>query len=671
MCGLVGYLYPGFTDGNFGRHVVQAMTSAITHRGPDSEGHWVERNAGLALGHRRLSILDLSSAGSQPMHSACGRYVIAFNGEIYNHLMIRRELKGLDSSPTRWKGYSDTETLLAAFSQWGMDKTLERCIGMFAIALWDRQQQTLTLARDRFGEKPLYYGFAQGISSRANEPVTGRGALLFGSELKALMAHPEWQGTLAESVLGDYLRFGGVTGEASIFQGVAKLPPGGRLTICQADVDAGRLPAAVRWWSAKQAACEAMRAEALSDPETAVTAVEKALGDSVGERMQADVPLGAFLSGGIDSSLIVALMQQQTDRSVRTFSVGFDDTRYDESGHAEAIAAHLGTEHTTLHATSRMAQDLVPSLPELYDEPFADSSQLPTALISRLTRKHVTVALSGDGGDELFGGYNRHLWVPRIWSKLRRLPLPVRRALGKTLLSITPHAYDQFMHGAGRILPARLRLRTFGEKLHKLAAVLESPSEQSLFWGVASMNRDPGALLAGSGPGSVSDALLPVLEGFDSVEWMLLMDTLHYMVDDVLVKVDRASMASSLEVRVPFLDSKVFHTAWRIPSSIKLLGGDSKWVLRQILHRHVPRELTDRPKMGFAVPLDAWLRGPLREWAEDLLSLSSLAELPMLDAGQVRRLWQAHQKGRGHYAQQLWAVLQLLAWQRRWRPSLP
>ncbi|MDR5903029.1 asparagine synthase (glutamine-hydrolyzing) [Halomonas icarae] len=671
MCGLTGFLDPAGTSEQAAYHAIGRMTSAITHRGPDSEGHWAEEGAGLVLGHRRLSILDLSPAGHQPMHSACGRYVIAFNGEIYNHLDVRCEVRGARREEVRWRGHSDTETLLAAFTAWGVEETLKRCVGMFAIALWDRQKRTLTLARDRFGEKPLYYGFAQGLGSaqgHSNEDgsVTGRGPLLFGSELKSLMAHPEWQGTLANEALEDYLRFGCVGGEASIFQGVAKLPPGSLVTITQADVQAGRLPAPVHWWSAEQAAREAMAEQPLDSPQTAITAVEEALGDSVRNRMLADVPLGAFLSGGVDSSLIVALMQSQAERPVRTFSVGFDDARYDESSHAEAVARHLGTEHLTLQATSRMALDLVPSLPDLYDEPFADSSQLPTALVSKLTRKHVTVALSGDAGDELFGGYNRHLWVPRIWHKIRRLPLPARRALAATLKTIPAHRYDTLMRHGGRLLPKRLRMRTFGEKLHKLAAVLESSSERALFAGVASMNREPDTLLAGQGSGKPPEALFPALAKFDSVEWMLLMDTLHYMVDDVLVKVDRASMASSLEVRVPFLDPEVFHAAWRIPSALHLKEGQGKWVLRQLLFRHVPRELIERPKMGFAIPLDAWLRGPLRDWAEELLSTASLAELPMLDAGVVRRLWQAHLKGQGHHAQQLWAVLQLLAWQRRW-----
>ncbi|XGA80992.1 asparagine synthase (glutamine-hydrolyzing) [Halomonas sp. CH40] len=666
MCGITGFWGHSAPQENIARH----MASQIIHRGPDDVGTWCEEQVGLNLAHRRLSILDLSPAGHQPMHSACGRYVMAFNGEIYNHLDIRRELQEVEGEQVQWRGHSDTETLLQAVAHWGIEETLKRCVGMLAIALWDRKTHTLTLARDRFGEKPLYYGFAQGVGNDDGD-ITGRGPLLFGSELKALMAHPEWQGTLATEALEGYLRFGCVGGGACIFQGVAKLPPGSLLTITHANVQAGRLPAPVQWWSAEQAARAAMAEPPLASPEAAIDAVEKALGNAVRSRMLSDVPLGAFLSGGIDSSLIVALMQRQSEHPVRTFSVGFDDARYDESRHAEAIASHLGTQHLTLNATSTMALDLVPSLPELYDEPFADSSQLPTALVSRLTREHVTVALSGDAGDELFGGYNRHLWVPRIWHNLKRLPLPARRALAMTLKAIPSHRYDALMRMGGRVMPKRFQMRTFGEKLHKLAAVLESSSERALFAGVASMNRQPAALMNNAGQNAQPEALFPALAHFNSVEWMLLMDTLHYMVDDVLVKVDRASMASSLEVRVPFLDPEVFHTAWRISAETKLKDGQGKWVLSQLLYRHVPRELIERPKMGFAVPLDDWLRGPLREWAESLLTPASLQALPMLNAYKVRRLWQAHLKGQGHHAQQLWAVLQLLAWQRRWRPSLP
>lgn len=590
------------------------------------------------------------------MHSTCGRYVIVFNGEIYNHLFIREKLKSATGTERSWRGHSDTETLLHAFQIWGIEQTLLLVSGMFAIAVWDRDKLSLTLARDRFGEKPLYYGYVNG-------------AFVFGSELKALMQYPDFGREINSGVLEQYLRFGCVGGQQSIFKDVFKLPPGRLLELSLSDVRNGSLPKVVQWWSTVEAARTELEGRN-NYPEMALINVERALVASVGQQMAADVPLGAFLSGGVDSSLIVALMQSQSSQKIRTFSVGFDDPRYDESEHAAAVAAHLGTDHTTLRATSQMALDLIPKLPELYDEPFADSSQLPTCLISALTRQHVTVALSGDAGDELFGGYNRYVWVPRVWSKLSRLPLPVRQTLGRMLKLVPSSGYDRMMAVGSKVLPSRYRIRTFGEKLYKLADVLACSSDRALYGGLASMNRHPEQLLRPDyQSGSPVEDLYPALAGFDQVEWMMLMDTLNFMVDDVLVKVDRASMASSLEVRAPFLDPAVFATAWQLPIDMRVRDGEGKWALRQILYRHVPRELIDRPKMGFAIPLDDWLRGPLREWAEDLLSSLSLSALPMLDTVAIRKLWHLHLKGHGHYAQQLWAVLQLLAWQRHWQSS--
>ncbi len=592
------------------------------------------------------------------MTSACGRYVIVFNGEVYNHLDLRKLLRAAKGVDTPWRGHSDTETLLYAFREWGLDDTLQLASGMFAIAVWDREEQCLTLARDRFGEKPLYYGWVDG-------------ALVFGSELKSLQQYPGFRGELESEVLERYLRFGCVGGQQSIFRDVFKLPPGSFLKVSLADIKSDKRPQPAQWWSAVDAARSACQSGSVSS-EQALNNVEQALSASVKHQMAADVPLGAFLSGGVDSSLIVALMQNQSDRKIRTFSVGFDDPRYDESEHAAAVAAHLGTEHTTLRATSQMALDVVPKLPGLYDEPFADSSQIPTFLISSLTREHVTVALSGDAGDELFGGYNRYVWLPRVWSKLSRMPLPMRQALGRMLKVIPSSGYDRMMAVGGKALPSRYRIRTFGEKLYKLADVLACSSDRALYGGLASMNRDPEQLLKPDWrSGKSVEDLYPALAGFNQVEWMMLMDTLNFMVDDVLVKVDRASMASSLEVRAPFLDPGVYAAAWQLPLDMRVRNGEGKWALRQVLYKYVPREMIERPKMGFAVPLDAWLRGPLREWAEDLLSSSSLADLPMLNAGRVRRLWRAHLEGRRHYAQQLWAVLQVLAWQRYWRPGLP
>lgn len=656
MCGITGALSPNF--GLATESTVRRMVGAVLHRGPDDGGIWSDSDAGIALGHRRLAILDLSPAGQQPMTSACGRYVIVFNGEVYNHLDLRKLLRAAKGVDAPWRGHSDTETLLYAFREWGLDDTLQLASGMFAIAVWDREEQCLTLARDRFGEKPLYYGWVDG-------------ALVFGSELKSLQQYPGFRGELESEVLERYLRFGCVGGQQSIFRDVFKLPPGSLLKVSLADIKSGKRPQPAQWWSAVDAARSACQSGSVSS-EQALNNVEQALSASVKHQMAADVPLGAFLSGGVDSSLIVALMQNQSDRKIRTFSVGFDDPRYDESEHAAAVAAHLGTEHTTLRATSQMALDVIPKLPGLYDEPFADSSQIPTFLISSLTREHVTVALSGDAGDELFGGYNRYVWLPRVWSKLSRMPLPMRQALGRMLKVIPSSGYDRMMAVGGKALPSRYRIRTFGEKLYKLADVLACSSDRALYGGLASMNRDPEQLLKPDWrSGKSVEDLYPALAGFNQVEWMMLMDTLNFMVDDVLVKVDRASMASSLEVRAPFLDPGVYAAAWQLPLDMRVRNGEGKWALRQVLYKYVPREMIERPKMGFAVPLDAWLRGPLREWAEDLLSSSSLAELPMLNAGRVRRLWRAHLEGRRHYAQQLWAVLQVLAWQRYWRPSLP
>jgi len=652
MCGIAGFWGTAGPD----ESVARRMADAIVHRGPDDSGVWSQPEKGLALAHRRLSILDLSPAGHQPMASECGRYVIVFNGEIYNHLALREQLGGATDGDTKWRGHSDTETLLQAFGAWGFAETLRLASGMFAIAIWDREEQCLTLARDRFGEKPLYYGWMNG-------------ALVFASELKALQQYPGFSGDLETGVFESYLRFGCTGGQQTIFKDVFKLPPGALVRVSSADIKESNRPEPERWWSAIDAASAARQSVPVS-PEQALSNVEESLSASVHRRMAADVPLGAFLSGGVDSSLIVALMQSQSDRKVRTFSVGFDDPRYDESEHAAAVAAHLGTEHTTLRATSQMALDVIPELPELYDEPFADSSQIPTFLISSLTREHVKVALSGDAGDELFGGYNRYVWAPRVWSKLTRMPQAMRQTLARMLKGIPPGGYDRMMVLGSRILPSRLHIRTFGEKLYKLADVLACDSDRALYGGLASMNRHPEDLLE---PECRSDQavahLYPALAGFDQVEWMMLMDTLNFMVDDVLVKVDRASMASSLEVRAPFLDPDVYTAAWQLPLDMRVRNGEGKWALRQILYRHVPRELIERPKMGFAVPLDDWLRGPLREWAEDLLSPSSLANVPALNPRAVQSMWRNHLQDKGHFAQQLWAVLQLSAWAKRWLVS--
>ncbi|OZC34913.1 asparagine synthase (glutamine-hydrolyzing) [Marinobacter vinifirmus] len=653
MCGLAGVLGSGcVTKANLRR-----MVDVIAHRGPDDVGVWQDSSASLILAHRRLSILDLSPAGHQPMQSPCGRYAMVFNGEIYNHAELRDELCMEHAGNIAWRGASDTETLMYAFQTWGVVDTLRRASGMFAIAFWDRETQCLTLARDRFGEKPLYYGRIGG-------------GLVFASELKSFHEYPDFVGELDTGVVESYLRFGCVGGSQSIYKNVLKLPAGTTLRVTHESGRVGEFPNPEKWWCAVEAARVA-RQTALTSSKQGVSLVEKSLSASVRRQMTADVPLGAFLSGGIDSSLVVALMQAQSDRKVKTFSVGFDDPRYDESAHAAAVAAHIGTEHTTLRATSEMALDVIPKLSEIYDEPFADSSQIPTYLISCLTREHVTVALSGDAGDELFGGYNRYVWVPRVWSKLASMPRPLRQRLSQFLRGIPSDGYDRLMNLGGRVLPSRFYIRTFGEKLYKLADVLECSSDRALFAGLASVNRQPRTLLNSNFyRESPLDQLYPVLAGFNQVEWMMLMDTLNFMVDDVLVKVDRASMAAGLEVRTPFLDPHVYDAAWQLPMDMRVRDGQGKWALRQILYRHVPRELIERPKMGFAVPLDEWLRGPLREWAEDLLAPASLNNIPVFNTKAVHYIWDKHLRGKGHYAQQLWSVLQLCAWAKRWKPSI-
>ncbi|WP_290525573.1 asparagine synthase (glutamine-hydrolyzing) [Alcanivorax sp.] len=656
MCGIVGF-YNVFQEcGSSLSATVGGMLDRIVSRGPDSQGVWADNQFGLALGHRRLSILDLSVAGHQPMVSPCDRFVLVFNGEIYNHKSLRESLEGKSDCALSWRGHSDTETLLVSFAAEGIEATLRAASGMFALALWDRHEKQLTLARDRFGEKPLYYGWV------------GE-AFVFGSELKALRAFPGWEAELDGGVITNYLRYGCVGGERSIYRDVFKVPPGGSLTLSQRQLSSRVRPSPRIWWSSLN---EAAIMQDVAEPDSVFASdIEQVLYGAVGRMMEADVPLGAFLSGGVDSSLIVALMQKQAARPVKTFSVGFDDPRYDESSQAAAVAAHLGTDHTTLRATARMALDLVPRLPQLYDEPFADSSQLPTCLIASLTREHVTVALSGDGGDELFGGYNRHLWGPRVWEKVSCLPLSSRKALASLIQAVPAGGYDRMMALLARVLPSHFQIRTFGEKLYKLSDVLSCESFSALYTDLASMNRNPGSLLNREIHASKFEyASMPELELFSQAEWMMLMDTLTYMVDDVLVKVDRASMASSLEVRAPFLDPAVFRAAWQLPLSQRVGQGEGKRVLKEILYRHVPQPLIERPKMGFAVPLDDWLRGPLREWAESLLTPSSLSSLPMLDAKAVKGLWQEHIAGRGHFAQQLWAVLQLLAWVQEWKPRV-
>lgn len=669
MCAITGLLLTRPRLGSDAlRASVERMAASMRHRGPDDSGAWVSTPAGLALGHARLAIIDLSPAGHQPMVSASGRYVIAFNGEIYNHRDLRDALERAGAAPA-WRGHSDTETLLAGFEHWGVEATLSRCVGMFAIALWDEAERTLTLARDRFGEKPLYYGWA------------GRGAeraFVFGSELKALRAYPGFDAPVCRQALAQYLRFTYVPAPRSIYEGVFKLEPGCLLTVRGAPpADAPAAPlrpghhhhgvTVQRWWSLADVV-EAGALAPLRDEREALETLEARLDEAVRIQSLADVPLGAFLSGGVDSSTIVALMQRQASRPVKTFTIGFEEAGFDESPFARAVAQHLGTEHHEMRVSARMAQDVIPTLPWMYDEPFADSSQVPTHLVSVAARQQVTVALSGDAGDELFGGYNRYFWAPRIWKRLSWMPLPLRRALGQLLTTLPPGAWDAIGRGTG-VGAGIDGIARLGEKVDKLAHRLQTVRDlDDLYLSLVSEWRDPASLVTGAHgapviePPSLLDEPLPRHGASDDMARMMYRDSMTYLTDDILCKVDRAAMAVSLETRVPFLDHRVAELAWRLPMEMKLRGDVGKWALRQVLYRHVPRELIERPKAGFGMPVGQWLRGPLREWAEALLDEGLLGQEGYLQPGPIREAWRQHLSGRYDWTPQLWGVLMFQAW---------
>ena len=650
MCGFVGFLggqsgYGGLED----HAVVKRMAEAVVHRGPDDAGYWCDVGHRIGLGHRRLSILDLSAAGHQPMSSRSQRYVIAFNGEIYNHLELRRDLEKT-AKAMAWRGHSDTETLLAGFDEWGIERTVVRLTGMFAFSIWDREALTLTLGRDRLGEKPIYYGW-QGTGSAK--------VFLFGSELKALRAHPAFRASVNRDALCTYFRQMAVAGEASIFEGVRKLAPGTLLTVSQRAPS----PISVPYWSAVAVAQKACAQRFDGSSRDAVDALEALLIDAVRKQMVADVPLGAFLSGGVDSSAVVALMQSQTSRRIKTFSIGFHEARYNEAEYAKAVAQHVGTDHTEMYVSSEQAMSVIPLLPSLYDEPFGDSSQIPTFLVSRLARQQVTVALSGDGGDELFAGYNRYQLAANLWTKLSRVPLPLRRVAAWAISRLSP----QLINRLAQLSSSRTGDVNVGDKLHKGAGIMGSRSVAGLYHDMMSNWQDPGSIVI-NGYEPVSKAVNQWLAptGLSGVESMMLLDTLTYLPDDILTKVDRASMGVSLETRVPFLDHRVVEFAMSLPPQYKLrtAGGKvtSKWVLRQVLHRHVPQSLIDRPKMGFGVPVDDWLRGPLRDWAEDLLSETRLKREGFLNPAPIRLKWAEHLSGHRNWQNQLWSVLMFQAW---------
>jgi asparagine synthase (glutamine-hydrolysing) len=652
MCGISGFIAYGSRDHAALAQVTSAMTAALVHRGPDDDGVWVDGSTGVALGHRRLSILDLSPHGRQPMSSACGRYVIVFNGEIYNHAELRRDLESAGAGRPSWRGHSDTEVMLASFAAWGVEAALKRFVGMFAFALWDRSDRVLYLARDRMGEKPLYYGW-QGDS------------FLFGSELKALRAHPSWQGEVDRDALTLFLRFSYIPSPHSIYRGIRSLEPGALLTLQydNAAASRGAVPEAVPYWSARQVAEKGVREPFAGSDSEALDGLDRLLRQAIGQQMVADVPLGAFLSGGVDSSTIVALMQAQSSRPVRTFTIGFNETAYDEAIYARDVARHLGTDHTELCVTPADALEVIPKLPSLYDEPFGDVSQIPTFLVSQLTRKHVTVSLSGDGGDELFGGYNRYLWVRDIWDRIGWAPKGARSVAAGAVNTLSPKRWDDLFHKLGPALPGKLRQRTPGSKLHKLAGVLDASGPLDIYGRLVSQWRDPASLvIGGSQPPSPweGEGARPGLP--DVTQLMMYYDAVTYLPGDILVKVDRASMGVSLESRTPFLDHRVVEYAWQLPMKMKIRDGKGKWLLRQLLYRYVPPQMIERPKAGFSVPIGEWLRGPLREWGEELLDEGRLTREGFLNPAPVREKWLEHLSGRRDWQYYLWNVLMFEAW---------
>ncbi|HAA30512.1 MAG TPA: asparagine synthase (glutamine-hydrolyzing) [Cyanobacteria bacterium UBA8553] len=643
MCGITGFWdTSGQISTDKMQWIVRQMSDTLLHRGPDDGGTWVDVEAGIALGHRRLSILDLSPEGHQPMQSASGRYVIVFNGEIYNFLELRQELESLGH---HFRGHSDTEVMLASFSQWGLNQALGRFNGMFAFALWDRQERVLHLGRDRLGEKPLYYGCINQT-------------FFFGSELKALKAHPKFQAEINRDALALFVRHNCIPAPYSIYQGIYKLPPG---TVLTWKGDGNLTP--VPYWSAKEVAERGVAKSFVGSESEAVARLEALLQEAVALRMVADVPLGAFLSGGIDSSTVVALMQSQSSQPVKTFSIGFYEEAYNEAKDAKAVAEHLGTDHTELYVTPEEAIAVIPKLPTLYDEPFSDSSQIPTFLVSQLAKQHVTVSLSGDGGDELFGGYNRYFWGRSIWGKIGWMPQHLRQVAASALTSLSPQTWNQLFTGFGAVLPPVLRQRNPGDKLHKLAEILAVDSPDTMYKGLVSHCKEPEYLVFGSLEPSttLTDrkkwARLP-----DFTQRMMFLDTVTYLPDDILTKVDRASMGVSLEARVPLLDHRLVEFAWQLPLDMKIRNEQGKWLLRQVLYKYVPQKLIERPKMGFGIPIDDWLRGPLRDWAEALLDEKRLREEGFFDPQPIREQWTEHLSGERNWQYYLWDVLMFQAW---------
>lgn len=660
MCGIAGFIDISVQHPE---KLLSGMMDSIIHRGPDDAGLWHDGDNGIALGHRRLSILDLSPAGHQPMHSSSGRFLIVFNGEIYNHLEIRKELEK-SVNELDWRGHSDTETMLSGFDAWGIEATLQRSVGMFALAVWDKAERTLTLARDRMGEKPLYYGW-------------NRGAFIFASELKALRAYPGFNSDINREAITLLMRHNYIPAPYSIYQGIFKLWPGTILTlqrdahgVCPWEIFEppfepfqGKGVSLHPYWSLRDVAEQGQAQPFVGTEGEAASELERVLTEAVQSQQISDVPLGAFLSGGVDSSTIVALMQAHATRPVKTFTIGFHVDGFNEAEYAKEVARHLGTEHTELYVTSDEALAVIPRLPTLYDEPFSDSSQIPTFLVSQMARQHVTVSLSGDAGDELFGGYNRYFLTKDLWRKIGWLPSMGRQALAHGITRISPSRWDQLNSMISPAIPRNKRSSQVGNKAHKLAEVLAASTPEAIYRNLVSHWKSPAELVcSGREPLTTLTNRMSLANVSELEHRMMFLDAISYLPDDILTKVDRAAMGVSLETRVPFLDHRVVEFAWKLPLHLKIRDGQGKWLLRQVLYKHVPREMIERPKMGFGVPIDSWLRGPLREWAEELLDESRLKQEGFFDPGPIRLKWQEHLSGQRNNQYYLWDVLMFQAW---------
>jgi len=647
MCGINGFLTSVNTNELDLNKVLNDCTDKIIHRGPDSNGFWVDSTKGIYLGHRRLSIVDLSPTGAQPMSSNGGRYIICLNGEIYNHLELRNELSlcSTTNSTIIWKGSSDTETLINCFEVWGIEATLKKTTGMFAFSLWDSYTDELTIGRDRFGEKPLYYGWQEST-------------FFFSSELKSIKSNSLFKSEIDRNALELYVKYAYVPAPYSIYKNIYKLSPGSFLTV---SLNSKNSKPSV-YWSSLDQMMDSYEKPYTGNKNQAVEQLNSTLTSAVKKQMMADVPLGAFLSGGIDSSVIVAIMQSLSNVPIKTYTIGFKEDDYNEAHYAKNVAEHIGTDHTELYVTEKDALNVIPQLPYFYDEPFADSSQIPTYLVSKLASESVTVSLSGDAADELFGGYNRYLFANNLWKKIAIFPIGLRQIVSKLLTSVTPQTYNSFYKflsfGA-----SFNKKRNIGDKIHKAMGIITSSSNLELYDRIISSWYTPSSIvIGGEDVFALKEAVPSQINKFDPISKMMAMDLISYLPDDILCKVDRAAMATSLETRVPFLDHSVMQFAWSLPLDYKIFDNKTKWVLREVLYKYVPKKLIDRPKMGFGVPIDTWLRGDLRDWAEKLLNEDRLLQEGFFNPKLIRKKWEEHLSGKRNWQQQLWVILMFQSW---------